>query len=61
MNIASVEAVITLLENTFGDPTRVSTAERNLESLRQKNCNLSDYLADFQSYAAEVSWNDAAK
>jgi len=61
INIASVEAVITLLENAFGDPDRVRTAERNLQSLRQKNCNFSDYLADFQRYAAEVSWNDAAK
>jgi len=61
INIASVEAPITLLENPFGDPDRVRTAERNLQSLRQKNRNLSDYLADFQRYAAEVSSNDAAK
>jgi len=61
INIASVEALITLLENAFGDPDRVRTAERNLQSLRQKNRNLSDHLADFQRYAAEVSWNDAAK
>ena len=61
INIASVEALITLLENAFGDPDRVRTAERNLQSLRQKNRNFSDYLADFQRYGAEVSWNDAAK
>jgi len=61
INIASVEALITLFENAFGDPDRVSTAERNLQSLRQKNGDFSDYLADFQRYAAEVSWNDAAK
>jgi len=61
INIASVEALITLLENAFGDPDRVRTTEGNLQSLRQKNRNFSDYLADFQRYAAEVSWNDAAK
>jgi len=61
INIASVEALITLLENAFGDPDRVRTSERNLPSLCQKNHNFSDYLADFQRYAAEVSWNDAAK
>jgi len=61
INIASVEALITLLKNAFGDPDRVRTAERNLQSLRQKNRNFSDYLADFQRYAAEVSWNDSAK
>jgi len=57
INIASVEALITILENAFGDPDRVRTAQRNLQALRQKNRNLSDYLADFQRYAAEVSWN----
>jgi hypothetical protein len=56
-----VEALITILENAFGDPDRVRTAERNLQNLRQKNRNFSDYLADFPRYAAEVSWNDAAK
>jgi len=61
INIARVEAVITLLENAFGDPDRVHTTEPNLQSLRQKNRNFSDYLADFQRYSAEVSWNDAAK
>jgi len=61
INIASVEAVITLLENAFGDPDRVRTAERNLQGLRQKNRNFSDYLVDFQQYAPEISWNDAAK
>jgi len=61
INIASVEALITLLENAFGDPDMVRTAERNLQSLRQKNRNFSDYLVDFQRYAAEVSWNNAAK
>jgi len=48
INIASVEALITLLENAFGDPDRVRTAKRNLQSLRQKNGNFSDYSADFQ-------------
>jgi len=48
INIASVEALITQLENALGDPDRVRTAERNLQSLSQKNSNLSDYLADFE-------------
>ena len=61
IDIASVEALIPLLENAFGNPDRVRTAKRNLQTLRQKNRNLSEYLADFQRYAAEVSWTDAAK
>jgi len=61
INIASVEALIALLENAFGDPDRVRTAEWNLQSLSQKNRNFSHYVADFERYAAEVSWNHAAK
>jgi len=61
INIVSVQALITIRENAFGNPDRVRTAEQNLQSLRQKNCNFSYYLVDFQRYAAEVSWNDAAK
>jgi len=49
INIASVEARITLHEKAFGDPERVRTAERHLQSLCQKNHNFSDYLADFQT------------
>jgi len=55
INIASVQALITLLENAFSDPDRVHTAKRNLQSLRQKKRNFSDYLADFHRYEAEVS------
>ena len=61
INIPIAEALITLLDKAFGNPDRVRTAEQNLQSLHQKNRNFSDYLADFQRYAAEVSWNDAAK
>jgi len=39
ITIASVEALITHLENAFGDPDTVRTAERNLQRLRQKNRN----------------------
>jgi len=42
INIASVAALITILENTFGDPDRVHTAERNWQALCQKNRNFSD-------------------
>ena len=61
INIASVEALINLLENTFSDPDRVRTTERNLQSLRQKHPNFSHYSADFQRYAAKVSWTNSAK
>ena len=61
INIASVEALITLPENACGDPDRVRTGEQNPQSLRQKNRNFSDYVTDFQRHGAEVSWNDAGK
>ena len=56
-----MEALITQLENAFGDPDRVRTAEQNLQSICQKNSNFADNLADYQRYATDVSWNDPAK
>ena len=56
-----MEALITIVENIFRDPNRVSTAEGNLQGPGQKNRNFSDYLTDFQRYMAEAVWNDIAK
>ena len=47
IQLESVNTLITLLENAFGDPDRIATAERNLENLYQRNRDFSDYLADF--------------
>jgi hypothetical protein len=49
------------LENAFGDPDRVATADRKLESLRQKNQDFAAYYAEFQRYIADVDWNESAQ
>jgi len=61
INLDNVAALITILENAFGDPDRAATAERQLNKLRQTNRELSLYYAEFQRLIAELEYNDAAK
>jgi hypothetical protein len=61
VNLGSVDALIKILDDAFGDPDRVATATRELKSLRQANREFSLYFADFQRLSAETDWNDAAK
>src|SRR6266576_632079 len=61
VNLADLAALVRILEDAFGDPDRVATAERELEKLQQKNREFSAYYADFQRLIAEVQWNDHGK
>ena len=61
INYKDVAALLAELEQAFGDPNRVATAERALRTLVQKNRPFVEYLADFQHLAANTNWNDAAK
>ena len=48
------------LEQTFGDPDKIGTAERQLYALRQKG-SVASYMADFMRFAVVIKWNDQAK
>jgi len=61
VNLESIDALIQILEDAFGDPDRIATATRELKNLRQANREFSLYFADFQRLAAELDWNEAAK
>jgi len=61
IDLPDVDALITILENAFGDPDRVATAERELNKLRQTNREFSLYYAEFQRLVAELDYNEAAK
>lgn len=61
VNVDNRAALITTVENAFGNPTRVADAEYKLASLQQGTRDFSTYYAEFQRYAAETSWNDSAK
>ena len=53
--------LISILDTAFGDPDKVATAERKLRNLRQANRDFSTYYAEFVHYAANTTWNEAAK
>jgi hypothetical protein len=61
MNLGNFEAFVTLLEEAYGDPDCVNTAERALAKLRQGNRDFVTYYAEFQRLIADLNWNDAAK
>lgn len=60
VNFESVEALLNVLTLAFDDPDRAATASQKLRTIRQKNRDFSEYYAEFQRYAADVNWDDAA-
>ena len=54
VNLANLGALITILENAFGNSNRVVEAEMKLCTIEQENRDFAAYYAEFQRYAAEV-------
>ena len=61
INLTDLSALTTILENAYGNPNKVADAEQKLNSIQQGTRDFSSYYAEFQRYAAEVEWNEAAK
>jgi len=60
IGLEDLPAFIQLLEAAFGDPDRVATAEQKMRDIKQKNCEFSEYYAEFQVIAADLYWNPSA-
>ena len=54
VNLANLGALITILENAFGNLNRVAEAEMKLCTIEQGNRDFATYYAEFQRYAVEV-------
>jgi hypothetical protein len=61
VNLGDFKAFVTSLEEAYGDPDHVNTAERALAKLRQGNRDFVTYYAEFQRLIADLNWNDVAK
>jgi hypothetical protein len=61
INLTDVPAMLAILDRAFGDPDPIGTATRAFRALKQKNTDLSTYVAEFSKLAAEVPWDDRAK
>jgi hypothetical protein len=61
VNLENFEAFVTSLEEAYGDPDRVNTAEWALAKLRQGNRDFVAYYAEFQRLIADLDWNNVAK
>jgi len=60
VNLANFAALVTNLENIFGDSSRRITAEEGVHSLMQRNRDFVTYLTEFERYRADVEWDDRA-
>ena len=61
VNLANLAMLITILDTAFGNSNRVAEAESKLSTLQQGAREFALYYAEFQRYAADVQWNEAAK
>jgi hypothetical protein len=61
VNLENFEAFMTSLDEAYGDPDHVNTAEWTLAKLRQGNRDFVTYYAEIQRLIADLDWNDAAK
>jgi hypothetical protein len=61
VNLENFEAFMTSLEEAYGDPDRMNTAEWALAKLCEGNRDFVAYYAVFQRLIADLDWNDAAK
>jgi hypothetical protein len=55
VNLENFEAFVTSLEEAYGDPNRINTAERALAKLRQGNRDFVTYYAEFQRLMADLN------
>jgi hypothetical protein len=60
VNLENFEAFVTSLDEAYGDPDRVNTAERTLAKLRRGNRDFVTHYTEFQCLIADLDWNDAA-
>ena len=58
INLTDVPAMLVILDWAFDDPDPVGTATRAFRALKQKNTELSTYVAEFARLAAYVPWDD---
>jgi hypothetical protein len=60
IDLGDLSACIQLLEAAFGDPDQGATTERNMQEIKQKNREFSQYYGEFQVIAADLEGNPSA-
>jgi hypothetical protein len=61
VNLQNVEAFVTLLEEAYGDPIHMNTAEWALAKLCQGNRDFVAYYVEFQRLIVDLKWNHMMK
>lgn len=61
ITLTDADAIITLLNNAFGDPDPAATARAKLHHLKQGNKEFTSYFAEFQMLVSKLNWDEHAK
>jgi hypothetical protein len=61
VNLKNFQTLVTSLEQAYGEPNRETTAEWGLDILRLGNRDFVAYCTEFQSFIADLHWDDVAK
>ena len=61
VKLNTLKDLVDLLDVAFGDQDRAATAKRELEKLKQRDREFSQYYAEFQRYVVDTKWNEDAQ
>jgi hypothetical protein len=61
VNLENFEAFVTSLDEAYGDPDHMNTAEQILAKLCQGNQDFVIYYVEFQCLITDLDWNDTVK
>jgi len=61
INLANLPALITIFQNTFGNPNRVVEVKSKLSTIAQGTRDFSSYYAEFLCHATEGEWDEPSK
>lgn len=59
--LTDADALITILDNAFGDPDPAATARTKLHHLKQGNKDFTSYFSEFQMLVSKLNWDERAK
>ena len=61
IDFVDLEDMIRFLENAFGDPDRKASAQRELQTLKQKNQDFATFIAEFLRVAPDAEFNEESQ
>lgn len=61
LTITTMVTLFGTLKEAFGDPNPINTAQRELQPLRQGNCEFANYYSEFTRLVSKLGYHEEAK